>query len=511
MSVIEPFSPYVGIIDQQDFGHSVKPSVKAISGEFTRSLADIPSALIATAHKVITFVLQIFEVFRAIAYLPLVGLDVAFNHSTVKFSNLSASSEDSNLIKPTPHTSTNPVQILEDPTNSYEWKKTLIQEARHSLEISGYCGGKPFQEFLDIIQEKLNGNPSFKVRIITNVDLLNDDNLEKIKELEENFPIQFETIIAAAVWGLYPSLKRHENHCKMVVADQKYCVMGGTSITNHLLPQGSVKSAGGKGAFLSDGNRDIDLVAEGDLAHAMKLEFDHLWNKWKVLKGKPKNSELDEGQTIIPTDAIALQESLRESSQCELIFSHPEEGTQNSGFLKYLELIGTAKDRVTISNMVFNHPQIIESLIQALKRGVNITIVTNGDCDQSSFASKTIGPSNRLHYEGLFQAANSDNAGKLQIFEFEEPDILLHSKVMVIDDSTSVIGSFNISKESTNCDDESIAVVHSESIAKQTLSRVEQFIETSRKISDQDLSTLSFGISRMKGIVVNTLLRDIIN
>ncbi len=445
------------------------------------------------------------------------------NKSSIRFLNLSSPTiGEIDVDEITQKVRANNLQLIEDPTDSYKWKKSLIEKAKHSLEISGYCGGKPFKKFLDIIEQKLQKNPDFIVRIVTNNNTINDNERYKIKELEKHYPDNFQVVFAKAVWGMFPKLMRHENHTKLLIADQQVFISGGTGITNRLLPQGEVFKAGGKCAFLSDGNRDIDLMGEGNIAEVMKEQFDKIWKKWKLLRGKKENPKLDRGKNLDQVSSqdriqLSLNSSDVEIQDCELIFSHPEEGKKNAGKQTYINLIDQAESKIFLSNMVFAHPKIINALENAIRRGVDVTVVTNGDSDKTSFAGRSIGPRNRLYYSEMLTAAKGKNAGELHIYEFEEKDILLHTKVMVVDPRTEgvepkvVIGSFNISRESTTCDDELLIVVRSKFIADKTLKRIDFFIKKSKEITEVFMTTAGFRFSLAKGFVLNKILKNVLN
>lgn len=497
--------------------------------------------------SIVKVALQIFQILRSILYAPFIALDMRINGSSIRFFNLRLSKNTINPAVPAGDVSLEETErslmhssksssetaavdlsngkkktvvakqlcAVVDPTDSYKWKKELISNAEHSLEISGYCGGKPFLEFLNIIQEKLKNETKFIVRIICNVNTLNEEDKEKLKQLQKEYPIQFECIQATAVWGVFPEIMRHENHTKMVIADKKYFISGGTGITNRLLGQGKVKEAGGNCAFLSDGNRDIDLLGEGEIAEVMKEQFDEIWHKWKQVKNLDKKPDIDQGSQSTKT---SMQIDLGESDKdqlCELVFSHPEQGKKNMGQEIYIKLIDEAKESITVSNMVFNHNEIIKVLADAVRKGINVKVVTNGYSKSNSFAGNSLGPRNRVHYGKLFKAAKQEKAGSVSIYEFSEPDILLHSKVMLVDEETDepkvVVGSFNLSRESANCDDEQMIVTTSKQIAVKITECIDSFIDNSNEIEQVYTDTIPFKINKGFGKMANLTLCNVVN
>jgi phosphatidylserine/phosphatidylglycerophosphate/cardiolipin synthase-like enzyme len=395
------------------------------------------------------------------------------------------------------------------------------------VEIAGYCGGKPFYEILQLLEQKLKSNPDFQVRIISNYSLLNSEEKKLYKILIESYPNNFEIIVAKAVWGISPKLLRYENHTKMVIADQKYFVIGGSGIENHMLPPEQAKKVGGKGAFVSDGKADIDLLGEGDLARICKEKFDEVWAKWKNLKGKIPNPKIDTGTDFssIPLENIMQLEDVRsdtsENTNCEIVLSQPEQGKKNQGEKAYIRMINEAKKTIYISNMVFGRKKIISAVKNAMKRGVTVTVLTNGPLKNSATGGTLIGLRNRLHYEKLIKLnkklSDAGQGGKIEIYEYAKKDVLLHTKVMVIDAETEqptvTVGSFNISKESARCDDELLMITKSKQLSDVLLNKLKLFdkIQPNQQVGEGFIPTFEFKWSCFQGRVLKFFLNGVIN
>lgn len=467
--------------------------------------------------KISKVVLAILEILRSIFVLPFVGIDVILHKSSLRFMNfrkkpvIEVTDNNSKLIK------IKSLHLVEDSLDAYEWKKKLVEGAKHSLEIAGYCGGKPFKDFLEIIERKLKENDKFKVRILSNYNHINPEERIIYKRLEKKYPNSFQIVVTKAVWGIFPKLMRHENHTKLVMADEHTFITGGSGITNHLLPKEAITR---KQAFdfLADGNRDLDLLVQGEEAsQALKSHFDRVWKKWKILTGKPKINSLDKGADLEGnTERVQIKfpEEKLKSLSCKLIFSHPEEKV-NSNLHAYIRAISKAKKTIDISNMVFNESKIANALKKAIKRGVNVNVITNSDDSRASFAGNTLGPRNRTRYKKLFNDSKScsknSSSGEFKVHEYIENKILLHSKAMVVDKRAVFIGSFNISKESVHCDDEQVMIIKSSKLARKVLKRFNIFKKHSKEISLESTRRCSFKMSVLKGQILNTILRDILN
>ncbi len=126
------------------------------------------------------------------------------------------------------------------------WRKRLISEAQHNVIISGnYCGGKAFDEILDLLNQKLVSNPEFTVVIITSPIFVKNNfkdgyqNIKKIQKLKQEFSERFSVVESGNFWHYDESLKYITNHTKATVIDYgKYYVLGGSAIKDNFNKEG---------------------------------------------------------------------------------------------------------------------------------------------------------------------------------------------------------------------------------------------------------------------------------
>ncbi|MBX3720149.1 MAG: hypothetical protein KF898_10920 [Parachlamydiales bacterium] len=124
-----------------------------------------------------------------------------------------------------------------------DWRKKLIQAAEHNIVISGnYCGQHAFDEILELIREKLEGNPNLKVVIISSPNFVKNDRKKNIRnqalvqELKARFPTQFSVVYSHDVWllGGEDGYKKSTNHTKYLGIDWgRYYIMGGSAIKDN--------------------------------------------------------------------------------------------------------------------------------------------------------------------------------------------------------------------------------------------------------------------------------------
>lgn len=78
-----------------------------------------------------------------------------------------------------------------------------------------------------------------------------------------------------------------------------------------------------------------------------------------------------------------------------------------------------------------------------------------------------------------------------------------------VEDSSTLlfVGSYNISKESYNCDDEQLIIVYSKELAEKAFGRFEWFKEKSILITKELMDSLSFKKSLLLGKIFEIILR----
>jgi phosphatidylserine/phosphatidylglycerophosphate/cardiolipin synthase-like enzyme len=170
---------------------------------------------------------------------------------------------------------------LVDTIESYEWKQRLIQNANESIILSGnYCGGKCFDQILNLISDRMEQAARLKVVILTSPLFITDENQQGIDFLQTKYPDRFELILCRDICYVNPSIKKTTNHVKALVIDGgRHFILGGSGIEdkyafhNGLQPAGRAKPAptgrddsdstspvGILERFLPRGFRDMDFL-----------------------------------------------------------------------------------------------------------------------------------------------------------------------------------------------------------------------------------------------------------
>lgn len=145
--------------------------------------------------------------------------------------------------------------------------------------------------------------------------------------------------------------------------------------------------------------------------------------------------------------------------------------------LFYARMLDTAKKKILISTPYFRPvKEIGEALDRAVQRGVDITIITRLDLEGDTA-------------DFILGAVNKDGVNrfmdKVKVFEYTEPKVILHSKLLMVDDEFSFISSVNLNKRSFYHDLENGVVVNDSNFTKQMGSLYKEYMKISRQLNEK--------------------------
>ncbi|MFT4553203.1 MAG: hypothetical protein ACI9S8_001839 [Chlamydiales bacterium] len=406
----------------------------------------------------------------------------------------------------------NKVLVTENVKETVMWQEKLVRSAKHSIELSGcYCGGEIFTKFLGIFKELLNKNPDLQIRIISHRDLLTSDNWRALKEIQESYGERFFFLETSRRFQFLPNFRVLDNHTKMLVVDEKYLVTGGSGIfqalskTKEELDEVSHQSLLDR--LMGKGARDMDAVVSGPIAQTVRQEFYHLLAKWDSLMGNPlsekalqpvhfTNKELLENRAKIEE---LENETERVAADAELAFvcGSPEQGEENGCVRVLKKYMASAEKSIYVGNMVLNESELIAQLALKGSEGLEVNVISNGFKEDRTFSKRMLTIRNRLNYPVLVENG-------VNIFEYTVPAHLYHKKVAVFDKKVTILGSFNISAKSKDCDDESLLIIDSEKIAQQTIDILKEDIRSSQLMGKEEISKFS-SLSKLAGRILNMI------
>ncbi len=143
----------------------------------------------------------------------------------------------------------------------------------------------------------------------------------------------------------------------------------------------------------------------------------------------------------------------------------------------YAKLIDQSKKKILISSPYFRPvKEIGDALDRAIQRGVDVTIITRLDLEGDT-ADFILGAVNK---DGVNRFSN-----KVKVYEYTEPKVILHSKLLMIDDEVSFISSVNLNKRSFYHDLENGVVVNDSNFTKEMGEVYKDYMKISRQITEE--------------------------
>lgn len=177
--------------------------------------------------------------------------------------------------------------------------------------------------------------------------------------------------------------------------------------------------------------------------------------------------------------SVAIQKESAQESEEESIrhyVSIPFKDEPNLN-LFYARMLDTAKKKILISTPYFRPvKEIGEALDRAIQRGVDITIITRLDLEGDT-ADFILGAVNK---DGVNRFLN-----KVKVLEYTEPKVILHSKLLMIDDELSFISSVNLNKRSFYHDLENGVVVNDSKFTKQMGELYKEYMKISTQLTEK--------------------------
>lgn len=138
-------------------------------------------------------------------------------------------------------------------------------------------------------------------------------------------------------------------------------------------------------------------------------------------------------------------------------------------------LIDSAQKEIVISTPYFNLTNTLaRSFANAIKRGVNIKLVTRINLEGDTPVSPLLEAVNKKAINKFYK--------QFEIYEFNSPSDILHSKIILVDGKLSSIGSVNLNQRSFKHDIENVMLVYSPEFNQKMMKIVEGYIKTSRKV-----------------------------
>jgi phosphatidylserine/phosphatidylglycerophosphate/cardiolipin synthase-like enzyme len=406
--------------------------------------------------------------------------------------------------------------VCENSLEMIQWAHKLIGHAEQSIEFSPcFFGGQLLHEMLGTIEAKLKTHPKLKVSLIMSMAFLEPSDIELVTRLQKQYFRQFHVSFTSSVITIGQDLVAVDNHVKMLVVDEQYFIVGGTNYDYSICSEGTTTPKKRIkdcliGSKLSSGARDQDVIGKGCVAKELRYHFyllSALWddyNKSKKLASadpyfyasKSRIWDLDETKKrpLQAFDSFQDKVSLADH-HIQMILGSPTD-SPNKITKAYCDLINSAEKEIWIGNLHYAPVDpIAKALMQAVKRGVKVHVISNGVHDNSPESTRFISLPNRLYYIptfygrtfGFFDKSKCQKmpVGAVKIYEYNVFDILYHKKVMIVDNHTFVVGSYNLGFRSDNSDHELIMIIQNSEVAHKARTILQRDILFSREVTPQ--------------------------
>lgn len=230
-------------------------------------------------------------------------------------------------------------------------------------------------------------------------------------------------------------------HHKIVVADSRVSLTGGINISNRYNDMPDAR------AWL-----DFAVLVEGDIARELCVVCWKTWNGFVQKKSQ------------LPCIAPPAFKFKKEENSLVRLRRNDWVRRKNEISVTYVEMFRNAQSHITIVCSYFLPGRLIRhALAGAIKRGVEVTVITAGKSDVM-MAKRA----ERWMYDWLLR-------NKVKLYEFQPA--VLHAKIAVCDGEWLTIGSYNINNLSAYASIELNLDIRNEQFAKKTEEELQEIIE----------------------------------
>jgi cardiolipin synthase len=249
------------------------------------------------------------------------------------------------------------------------------------------------------------------------------------------------------------------DHRKLLVIDDQIAYFGGMNIVDQSGIR-SVEEAHARSLPASAGWRDVHVRLSGSQQAEIAQAFSRLWQR--------VNSRRPSRRVRWPVrEMLASRAERIDFFDCRPWFKYH----QPTRVLA--PLVRRARRSITLSMAYFiPDGRVLRELLRAAKRGVTVRVIIPGTSDVPAVQWAT-----RHLYARLL---------KRGIRLYERKDQMLHSKVMIVDNVWSVIGSCNLDPRSLRINLEFFAVIHSRAMGE-AMNRIARYeLRNSRRVTIDD-------------------------
>ena len=385
----------------------------------------------------------------------------------------------------------NDIRFLPSGGESYQIRWRLLDQAKHSIHIA------TFSMMKDETTERLEGiliaklQAGIEVRIILD-EIVNRTTfagpmVKRLKAagalihgynglLDEWLPLPKDTgPFKHITRNLKLKLKRHY-HEKYMIVDGKEVILGGIN-------WGDKYAYGGIKSFAW---RDTDVYLQGPVVRDIQTQFLKDFTRYKTWENRQPNQETFYTDFVKTQQVKSAQELQKEYADyfCEdtnagnvdvrYVAHKPYDDNDLPLTHAFLSLIKNAEHSIYWGCHGIRPPKIVaEYLADAVKRGVEVNLITNSQYSSQSLMVKGLlgwmYKECTKHYRGLLESG-------VKIWEWQLEGAF-HSKNFLVDDQIASIGSYNMARGSTYHHSESNIFVYDEKFTEEVKQQFEKDFE----------------------------------
>ncbi|HEU4585106.1 MAG TPA: phospholipase D-like domain-containing protein [Gemmatimonadaceae bacterium] len=356
----------------------------------------------------------------------------------------------------------NDVRVLVNGDETYPSLWEDLRSARHSITLQTYfCKeGRMAEQLADIIMERSRAG----VRVLFLFDAfgaqdLSEGYLDRLREAG----VRVASFRPVHWYSLHKA--QHRSHIRVVVVDGCIGYTGGFGIDDNWFGDGKSE----------DQWRDTNVRFTGPAVAQLQATFTAGWVE--------ATGELITGELFFPEIPAV------EGTSCTAALFHSAPTIGSTPAARFVALtIASARECLYITNSYFVPDEdIVEILVRAARRGVDVRILTAGPTTDVKLARWA----GRGRYHALLE-------GGVRIYEYQPA--MMHAKTLVADSLWSSIGTMNFDNRSLVFNDESNLLVLDPGVGSKMNTLFHADLRSSREITLPEFENRGFlakGAERM--------------
>jgi cardiolipin synthase len=294
------------------------------------------------------------------------------------------------------------------------------------------------ERFLQALERAAGRGVSVRMILDPIGSVLSDENEQRL----EKAGIKLVWFNPVSFWTLEET--NYRTHRKVLVVDGEVAFTGGMGVADQWLGN----------AHDRDHWRDTQFRVTGPAVRALEASFYENW----IESGGRSAPALDPEPPPQATGARSV-----------VLWSNPTAGASNVKLL-YLLAIGAARKTLDIQSPYITLDESTRwSLAEARKRGVRVRILCEGDITDAM----PVKHASREGYQELLDQG-------IEIYEYQPT--MMHTKVVMVDEAFSVVGTANFGNRSFELNDELTVAVFDPELARTLIADFEKDTQVSKKL-----------------------------